>query len=89
QNFEDVGVKVQIETTDVPGWTQKNSNWDFDLSFNFLYQLGDPATGVARSYVSTNIAKGNPFANVGGYSNPEVDKLFADAAIAATDKERQ
>ena len=41
-----------------------------------------PATGVARSYVSSNIAKGNPFGNVGGYSNPEVDKLFAeDGAI--------
>jgi len=45
--------------------------------------------GVARSYISSNIAKGNPFANVGGYSNPEVDKLFADAAVAPTDKERQ
>lgn len=89
QNLEDVGVKVQIENTDVPGWTQKASNWDFDLNFNFLYQLGDPAMGVARSYISSNIAKGNPFANVGGYSNPEVDKLFADAAIAPTDKERQ
>lgn len=89
QNLEEVGVKIQVENTDVAGWTQKNSNWDFDLSFNFLYQLGDPATGVARSYVSSNIAKGNPFGNVGGYSNPEVDKLFADAAIAPTDKERQ
>ena len=45
QNLEDVGVKVQIENTDVPGWTQKASNWDFDLNFNFLYQLGDPAMG--------------------------------------------
>ena len=71
-----------IVSTDVPGWTQRTSNHDFDLTFNFLYQLGDPATGVARSYVSTNIVKGNPFGNVGGYANPEVDKLFAEAAIA-------
>jgi peptide/nickel transport system substrate-binding protein len=89
QNLQEVGVKIQVETADVAGWTQKNSNWDFDLSFNFLYQLGDPATGVARSYVSSNIAKGNPFGNVGGYSNPDVDKLFADAAVASTDAERQ
>ena len=89
QNLEDVGVKVQVENTDVPGWTQKASNWDFDLNFNFLYQLGDPAMGVARSYITSNIAKGNPFANVGGYSNPEVDKLFAQAAIAPTDSARQ
>ena len=89
QNLTDAGVNIEIENTDVPGWTQKSSNWDFDLNFNYLYQLGDPATGVARSYVSTNIAKGNPFGNVGGYSNPEVDKLFAEAAIAPTDADRQ
>ncbi len=82
QNLQDVGVKVELINTDVPGWTQRTSNWDFDMTFNFLYQLGDPATGVARSYISSNIVKGNPFGNVGGYSNPEVDRLFAEAANA-------
>ena len=61
----------------------------FDLTFNFLYQLGDPAIGVARNYISTNIVKGNPFGNQGAYVNPEVDKLFAEAAIASTDAARQ
>jgi peptide/nickel transport system substrate-binding protein len=89
QNFADVGVNVEIENTDVPGWTQKTGNFDFDLTFNFLYQLGDPAIGVSRSYISSNIVKGNPFGNVGGYSNPEVDKLFADAAVAPTEADRQ
>lgn len=89
QNFADVGINVQVESTDIAGNVQKLSNWDFDLSFNYLYQLGDPAIGVARSYVSSNILKGNPFANVGGYSNPEVDKLFAEAAIAPSDAKRQ
>lgn len=89
QNFADAGINVSIETTDVPGWTQKASNGDFDLTFNFLYQLGDPAIGVARNYISTNIVKGNPFGNQGAYVNPEVDKLFADAAIAPTDAARQ
>ena len=68
---------------------QKTSNWDFDLTFNFLYQLGDPAIGVSRNYLSSNIVKGNPFANSEGYSNPEVDKLFAEAAVAPSDEERQ
>ena len=86
QNFADVGINMEIVSTDVPGWTQRTSQFDFDLTFNFLYQLGDPATGVARSYVSTNIVKGNPFGNVGSYSNPEVDKLFADAAIAPAEQ---
>ncbi len=86
QNFADVGINMEIVSTDVPGWTQKTSSFDFDLTFNFLYQLGDPATGVARSYVSTNIVKGNPFGNVGSYANPEVDRLFAEAAIAPAEK---
>jgi peptide/nickel transport system substrate-binding protein len=89
QNLEEVGVKIELVATDTPGWNQRVSNWDFDLTFNFLYQLGDPATGVARSYVSSNIAKGNPFGNVGGYSNPEVDKLFAEAANAPEDKRQE
>lgn len=89
QNLLDAGVNVEIEATDVPGWTQKLSNWDYDLAFNFVYQLGDPAIGVARNYITSNIVKGNPFANISGYSNPEVDKLFADAAVAPTDEERQ
>ena len=81
--------RFRSRTPTSPGWTQKASNWDFDLSFNFLYQLGDPATGVARSYISTQHRQGQPLRNVGGYSNPEVDKLFAEAAIAPTDAERQ
>jgi peptide/nickel transport system substrate-binding protein len=89
QNFDDVGIKMEIVSTDVPGWTQRTSNFDFDLTFNFLYQLGDPATGVARSYVSTNIVKGNPFGNVGQYSNPEVDRLFAEAASAPAEKRQE
>jgi ABC-type transport system substrate-binding protein len=86
QNFEEVGIKLEIVSTDAAGWTQRVSNFDFDLTFNFLYQFGDPAIGVARSYVSTNIVKGNPFGNVGQYSNPEVDRLFAEAAKAPAEK---
>jgi peptide/nickel transport system substrate-binding protein len=89
QNLADAGVNVVIETTDVPGWTQRTGNFEFDLTFNFLYQFGDPAAGVARSYVSSNIVKGNPFGNVGGYANPEADRLFAEAGKASADGERQ
>jgi peptide/nickel transport system substrate-binding protein len=89
QNLIEAGVNVQTETTDVPGWTQKASNGEFDMTMTFLYQLGDPATGVARSYISTNIVKGNPFANQGAYMNPEVDRLFAQGASAPSDALRQ
>ena len=34
--------------TDVPGWNQKVSEWDYDIAFTYLYQYGDPALGVGR-----------------------------------------
>jgi peptide/nickel transport system substrate-binding protein len=89
QNLQEVGIKVKMVATDVAGWNQKQNEWDFDLVFTYLYQYGDPAMGVARSYISSNIAKGSPWNNVGGYSNPQVDELFDQAAIAYPDAKRQ
>ena len=89
QNLKAVGIPVEIESTDVAGWNQKTSQWDYDLAFTYLYENGDPAIGVARNYISSQIALGNPFNNVEGYSNPKVDELFAKAATAPSDEERQ
>jgi peptide/nickel transport system substrate-binding protein len=89
QNLIEAGVNVDLVTSDVAGYNQKISDWDYDLSMSFLYQYGDPAAGVARTYISSNIVKGNPFSNIEGYSNPEVDKLFAEAATATPDSKRQ
>ncbi len=89
QNLEDAGINTEIVATDVAGWNQKISDWDYDIAFTYLYQFGDPALGVARTYISSNIAKGSPWNNVEGYANPDVDKLFADAAIQASQDDRQ
>ncbi len=89
QNLTEIGMNVQLVTTDVAGYGQRLSDWDYDLAFTWLSQYGDPALGVARTYISTNIAKGSPFNNVAGYANPEVDRLFADAALANSEGERQ
>ena len=80
QNLTQAGIKVEMVATDVAGWNQRNSEWDFDLAFTYVYQYGDPALGVARNYTSDNIAKGSPFNNVAGYVNPKVDELFAAGA---------
>ncbi|MFX8953761.1 ABC transporter substrate-binding protein, partial [Acinetobacter baumannii] len=53
QNLQDVGINVEMVATDVPGWTQKTAEWDYDIAFTYLYQYGDPALGVARNYVSS------------------------------------
>lgn len=89
QNLADVGVKVEIVSTDVAGWNQHLSDWDFDLSTTYLYQYGDPALGVSRTYVSGNIKKGSPWNNVEGYSNPKVDALFDKGAGTVDPAERK
>ncbi|WP_118134236.1 ABC transporter substrate-binding protein [Oceanicella sp. SM1341] len=83
------GINVNLISTDVAGWASAVSNWEFDITTNMLYQFGDPALGVARTYVSSNIRKGVMFTNTAGYSNPEVDRLFAEAAVATSDDTRQ
>ncbi len=89
QNLVDVGFNIETIATDVPGSNQRNSEWDFDISFTYLYQYGDPALGVARNYVSSQIVKGQLFNNLEGYSNPEVDKLFEEGATATPDSKRK
>ena len=88
QNLLEVGIKTETVSTDVAGWNQKISDWDFDIAFTYLYQFGDPALGVARTYVSTNIAKGSPWNNAQGYEDSEVDRLFSEASIAFPDSKR-
>lgn len=91
QSLEQVGFKVQIDPVDNAGWVQRLSNFDFDLSLNWTAQYGDPGLGVSRLYVSSNIQKGSPFANIQGYSNPEVDALLNQASgeTNATERARQ
>jgi peptide/nickel transport system substrate-binding protein len=78
QSLRQVGIEITLETTDAGGWVQRVAQWDYELTFNFLYQFGDPTLGVARTYVSNNIQR-ITFTNTGGYRNEEVDRLFAAA----------
>lgn len=88
QNLQQAGIKVELVATDVAGWNQRLNEWDFDMSTTYVYQYGDPALGVARNYITSQIAKGSPFNNVEGYSNPKVDELFA-AGTAEVDPEKR
>ncbi len=89
QNLNAVGIEVEMVATDVAGWNQKLAEWDYDLAFTYLYQYGDPALGVARTYISSNIAKGSQWNNVEGYKNERVDELFEQAAVAFPDSKRK
>ncbi len=87
-SFKQIGIEVTLESTDTGGWARRIADWDYDTSINYLYQYGDPTLGVERTYVSTNIQK-IVFTNTGGYVNPEVDRLFAEARRAPLPADRQ
>ncbi|MCY1210378.1 Bacterial extracellular solute-binding protein, family 5 [compost metagenome] len=89
QMLEQIGFKVSIESADAGTWSARVSNWEFDLTTTYTYQYGDPALGVERLYVTRNIVKGTPFANVQGYSNPKADELWAKAGSTMDTAERQ
>ena len=89
QSLARVGVEVSLGGTDMAGWAASVGNWDYEMTLNLVYQFGDPALGVSRTYVSSNIKKGLLFSNTEGYSNPEVDRLFDEAAVATDDAKRQ
>lgn len=89
QNMQEAGFNVTLQSTDVAGWNQRLNEWDYDMAFTYLYQYGDPALGVTRNYISSNIAKGSPWNNVGGYVNERVDELADAAAVAFPAEARQ
>ena len=89
QNLAEVGIKLEMTATDVAGWSEKTANWDYDIAFCYLYQYGDAALGVSRNYLTSTIAKGSPWNNVEGYSNPKVDELFERGAQEADPQKRR
>lgn len=83
-----VGIVAELKLLDRPSMIDASYiRWDFDLQVHGLGTGPDPAIAVARTYVSTNI-KSIPFSNNSGYSNKEVDELFALAERAPSVKKR-
>ena len=89
QALAEVGLAAELEATDWPTQSRRSGNWEFDTDTNSYGEYGDPAIGTSRFYLSSNIRKGVPLTNLQGYINPEVDRLFAQAAAAVSPEEAQ
>jgi peptide/nickel transport system substrate-binding protein len=62
------------------------TKYDFDLTLQSFFSAGDPAIGYHRMYLTQNGHQA--LTNCTGYSDPEVDKLLGEAAIAPDRKDR-
>lgn len=89
QALAEVGLAVDLEATDYPTQSRRSGNWEFDCDTNTYGTYGDPAIGTSRFYLSSNIRKGVPLTNLQGYINPEVDRLFAQGAVAISREQAQ
>lgn len=87
ESFRRVGVRATVENTDPGNWIQRYTNWDYDIVYTFFYQYADPALGVARTYLCSNVRKVF-LANANGYCNQRIDDLFS-AATAETDEAKK
>ena len=84
-----VGIDVEVRASaDFPTWAKRMGEMDFDLSWDTVFNWGDPVIGVHRTYDSTNIGKG-VWSNTQGYSNTRVDELMAMAAVESDAEKRK
>jgi peptide/nickel transport system substrate-binding protein len=81
EQLKKVGIDVEVNILDrATVLNQVYTKREFDTFIHSMTSGPDPAIGVERQYISSNI-RPSPFTNAVGYKNPAVDKLFADAAI--------
>ncbi|MEM8754127.1 MAG: ABC transporter substrate-binding protein, partial [Pseudomonadota bacterium] len=59
-----------------PTWAKRVGGHDFDLTWDTVFNWGDPVIGVHRTYQSTNIKPGVIWSNTQQYQNERVDELL-------------
>ena len=78
QNLAAVGIRTVLTPLERGTWISRSfTDYAFDMTVGSFALGPDPDASVERFYNSANIVPG-PFVNCSPYSNPEVDKLFAE-----------
>ena len=77
-----IGIDVNVRASaDFPTWAKRISNYEFDMTWDTVFNWGDPVIGVHRTYVSSNIKPGVIWSNTQSYKNDEVDEILAEAGV--------
>lgn len=85
-----IGIDVTVRSSaDFPTWAKRISNHEFDMTFDNVFNWGDPVIGVHRTYSSENIKKGVIWSNTQQYSNARVDELMQLAGSTNNIEERK
>src|SRR5262249_37485939 len=64
QALGQIGTDVTLRREDVPSWLKRIfTNYEFDLTSDFYYNLADPVLGVHRQYLTDQIRQGTVFVN--------------------------
>lgn len=89
QQLAKIGIKATLRYEDVPSWLRRiYTNYDYDLTNNWIQTLADPVIGVHRLYHSNTIKPGTVFVNGTRWSTEETDKLMNQAAVENDSKKR-
>ena len=89
QQLGKIGIKVSLRIEDVPTWLRRiYTNYDYQLTNNWIQTLADPVIGVHRLYHSKSIRQGTVFVNGTRWSSPETDSLMDRAAVEVDPKKR-
>ncbi|MCL5778290.1 ABC transporter substrate-binding protein [Limibaculum sp. FT325] len=82
QVLAELGIAAELRYEDVPTWLKRvYTDYDYEMSSNWLYGLPDPVLGVHRQYHSNQIRPGTVFVNGTKWSSPETDALMDAARI--------
>jgi peptide/nickel transport system substrate-binding protein len=83
-----IGIGIEVRPSpDFPTWAKRMATHDFDMSWDTVFNWGDPVIGVHRTYLCSNI-KEQVWSNTQSYCNERVDELLAQAAVE-TDLEKR
>jgi peptide/nickel transport system substrate-binding protein len=89
QQLGKIGIKATLRYEDVPAWLRRvYTNYDFQLTNNWIQTLADPSIGVHRLYHSNTIKPGTVFVNDSRWSTPETDELMNKANVEGDAKKR-
>ena len=89
QVLQQLGIKATLRYEDVPTWIRRiYTNYDYDMTSDWLKTFGDPVIGVQRQYWSKAIRPGTPWVNGTRWTSPKVDELLEAAAVEPDPKRR-